>query len=135
MMGAGGLSTIVKSTGVIGQRYWPAPFSRLKPIFVAANMLIIPPLFSIPISKVLPKIPDAPITTWAHRNTHGLSAANAILRNRLLLQSPVPHILPPSLPLPEPPTPKGTGMIHTTLFGILFTDAPISHGTLRLRPQ
>lgn len=71
---------------------------------------------------------------------HGLIAQTLALRspchlhNRNLHQNPVPHIHPPFLPLPEPPTPKGARMIHSTLLGMLFTDSLIPYSTLHLLP-
>lgn len=122
--------TIARSTGVIGQWYYPQ--CRRSCLFPEAHIVQLtplppPPLFSAtPWPKSCPKSPT-PTTTWALcRPCH--------LHNRHLLQTLVPHIHPPSLPLPEPPTPKGAGMIHPTLLGILFTDAPISHSTLHLLP-
>lgn len=116
--------TIARSTGVIGQRYYPLEDSvfLLKPVLCSYHP-------TLPFSA--PPHAQSPAQNPRRPPQHGLIAQTLALRspchlhNRNLHQTPVPHIHPLSLPLPYS---KGT------LLGILSTDALISHSTLHLLP-
>ncbi|KAL8874205.1 MAG: hypothetical protein Q9174_000433 [Haloplaca sp. 1 TL-2023] len=103
-------STLVMSTGVIGQR--------------------------LPISKIISAVPTA-YSALASAHTDWLSAARAIcttdtfpkLLSRTFTLPSSPHLTYSLAGMT-----KGAGMIHpnmATLLGMLFTDAPVAAGTLK----
>jgi glutamate N-acetyltransferase/amino-acid N-acetyltransferase len=122
--GKGG-STIVMSTGVIGQRY--IAFSFL--LSTMANCV------RLPIQKILNGIPSAH-NALGSSHDHWLAAAKAICTTDTF-----PKLISRTFSLPSSPSieyrmagmTKGAGMIHpnmATLLGMIATDAPIAPALL-----
>lgn len=123
-------STLVMSTGVIGQRY--VTLGKLGSL--GGTWLTV--ASRLPISKILDKIPTAH-TNLSSTHDAWLSTARAICTTDTF-----PKLLSRTFTLPSSPgrtyslagMTKGAGMIHpnmATLLGVLCTDAPIEPSALQ----
>jgi glutamate N-acetyltransferase/amino-acid N-acetyltransferase len=120
-------STLVMSTGVIGQRF---ALDHVSIRFPSTNDT------SLPITKILTKIPFA-LSSTSSTHDAWLKTARSICTTDTF-----PKLLSTAFTLPSSPSTtyslagmtKGAGMIHpnmATLLGILCTDAPIPAPTLQ----
>ena len=125
-------STLVMSTGVIGQRY--AIPSSISSTLNETNTN--KTYHSLPISKILQKVPVA------HANLSSTHDAWLTTARAICTTDTFPKLLSRTFTLPSSPgrtyslagMTKGAGMIHpnmATLLGVLCTDAPIEPSALQ----